>query len=70
MGVGVLSREAKSISWLDGKGSGVGVLSAVGEAGSERVDDTDRRLVRAGVRTGCPGGAFDDPDELCRGGVG
>lgn len=70
IGVGVLRSDAKSRSRLEGRGSGVGDLSAVGEAGSERVDETERRLVRAGVRTGWIGGAFDDPEELCRGGVG
>lgn len=68
IGVGVLNSETKSRSRPDGSGMGVGVLSAVGEAGSDSMDETERRFVRAGVRTGCIGGAFDELEELCRGG--
>jgi hypothetical protein len=32
----------------------------VGEEGSDRVEETDRRLVRAGVRAGRAGGALEE----------
>lgn len=37
-------------------GNGVGVFSVVGEPDSDIIDETDRRFVRAGVRTGWEGG--------------
>lgn len=63
IGVGVVNKDAKSRSRAEGRGTGVGVLSTVGEAGSDKVDDTERRFVRAGVRIECAGGALD-PEEL------
>ena len=57
-GVRALRRLAKSRSRAVGIGRGVGVLSFVGEALSDNIEDTERRLVRAGVRTGCDGGGF------------
>lgn len=59
IGVRALRRPAKSRSRADGIGKGVGVLSFVGEALSDNMEDTERRLVRAGVRTGCDGGGLE-----------
>lgn len=56
IGVGVVSNEAKSESRPEALGKGVDGLS-VGEPVSDRIDDTERRFVRAGVRRGCDGGA-------------
>lgn len=69
MGAGVLRREAKSNPSPRGAGSKVGVFSGVGEPGSDRMEDTERRLVRAGVLTGNTGGALE-PEEFVRGGDG
>jgi hypothetical protein len=66
IGVGVVSNEAKSESRPEGPGKGVDV-SVVGEPDSERMDDTERRFVRAGVRRGCDGGgalALAGPDQI------
>jgi len=52
MGVGADRREEKSISWVGGMGRGVGSLSVLGEPGSERNEDVERRFVLAGVRRG------------------
>lgn len=69
MGAGVESKEEKSRSWPDGGGMGVVVaLSVVGDPGSDSVDETERRFVRAGVRRGCAGGIFEELEELYRGG--
>ena len=38
--------------------------AVVGDAGSESVEEMDRRFVRAGVRAGCVGGFFDEFDKL------
>lgn len=70
IGVGVVRSDAKSISRLVGRGIGECTFSVVGDAGSERVDDTERRFVRAGVRMGWPGGAFDEFEDICRTGKG
>lgn len=61
MGAGVVSRDGKSNCWLEG--SGMEAFSVSVPSGSERVDDIERRLVRAGVRVGNVGGALD-ADEL------
>jgi len=44
-------------------GRGVNGLSEVGEEGSERVEDTERRFVRTGVRPGRAGGPLEEPLE-------
>jgi hypothetical protein len=66
MGAGVPSNEEKSIRsrWAIGKGWGL-FVATVGEDGpsSERVEETDRRFVRAGVRTGWVGGCFCELEE-------
>lgn len=67
IGEGVLSSETKSVVVLCGIGK-VGVLSDVGDAGSDRMDDTERRFVRAGVRTVCMGGARELDEPVRRGG--
>ena len=67
IGVGVVSNEAKSESRPEGFGKGVDALSVLGEPGSERIDDTERRFVRAGVRRGWDGGgalALEGPDQI------
>jgi hypothetical protein len=56
IGVGVDNKEAKSNSRPEKFGKGVDALSVTGEPDSERIDDTERRFVRAGVRKGCDGG--------------
>jgi hypothetical protein len=66
IGVGVDSKEAKSESRPERFGKGVDALSVVGEPVSERIDDTERRFVRAGVRIECDGGgalAMEGPDQ-------
>ena len=66
IGVGVDSNEAKSESRPERFGKGVDALSVAGEPGSERIDDTERRFVRAGVRIGCDGGGAlvrEGPDQ-------
>jgi len=50
-GVFAVNKVTKSKSRAEGIGKGVGVLSRVGEPESERMEETERRLVRAGVRT-------------------
>jgi hypothetical protein len=65
IGVGVDSNEAKS-DCPERFGKGVDALSVTGEPDSERIDDTERRFVRAGVRRGCDGGgalALGGPDQ-------
>lgn len=65
IGVGVVSNEAKSESRPERLGKGVDALSVVGEPDSERIDDTERRFVRAGVRRGCDGGGtLEWPDQI------
>ena len=56
IGVGVDNNEAKSESPPERVGKGVDALSVAGEPDSERIDDTERRFVRAGVRIGWVGG--------------
>ena len=51
IGVGVLSREAKLISCARGGANPVGE--------SDKVDETERRFVRAGVRIGYVGGILE-----------
>jgi hypothetical protein len=66
IGVGVDNNEAKSDSRPERLGKGVDALSVAGEPESERIDDTERRFVRAGVRIGCGGGgalALAGPDQ-------
>jgi len=58
-GVFAVSIVAKSKSRDVGVGSGVGVLSMVGEPLSDMIEETERRLVRAGVRRGWLGGALE-----------
>lgn len=58
-GAGVDNREEKSCTR-----AGLLGFSNVGEPGvSDNVDETDRRLVRAGVRVGSAGGPFEDIEE-------
>lgn len=47
IGAGVFRRDEKFCG-----GKGASGLSEVGEAGSESVEETERRLVRTGVRAG------------------
>lgn len=54
----MFKREEKSC-----RGRGVSGLSEVGEEGSERVEDTERRFVRTGVRAGRAGGPLEEPLE-------
>jgi hypothetical protein len=54
MGAGALKRDAKS--W---GGKDVGGNSTAGDDGSERFEDTERLLVRTGVRAGSAGGSLD-----------
>ena len=64
IGAGVLSTDEKSCGR-----TGAEDLSKVGVAGSDSVDDTERRFVRAGVRVGRTGGVLEELDimlELCR----
>jgi hypothetical protein len=62
IGVGVDKRATKSWCKVEGGGRGVGVLSNSPGTLSDKRDETERRLVRAGVRI-FDGGAFE-PDEL------
>jgi hypothetical protein len=55
IGAGVFKSEEKSCG-----GRGVSGLSVVGEEGSERVEETERRFVRAGVRAGRAGGPLEE----------
>ena len=57
MGAGALKRDAKSCGGKD-----VGGCSTAGDDGSERFEDTDRLLVRTGVRVGSAGGSLDRGD--------
>ena len=64
IGAGVLNTDEKSCGR-----TGAEDLSKVGVAGSDSVDETDRRFVRAGVRVGRTGGVLDELDitlEPCR----
>jgi hypothetical protein len=53
MGAGLLRSDAKSWGGNEGRG-----CSAAGDEGSERFEDTERRLVRTGVRAGNAGGSL------------
>ena len=49
----------KSTSRPEGIGSGVGVLSPIGEPVLDMMEETERRFVRAGVRTRRLGGPLE-----------
>ncbi len=53
------SSDRKSMSREEGVGNGVGILSRIGDPVSDMTEDTDRRFVRAGVRTGRVGGPLE-----------
>lgn len=73
IGAGVMSKDEKLRSASFCGAGNVGIFSVpvivdvvCSFSGSERVEDTERRFVRAGVRTVCTGGAAERPEELVR----